>query len=175
MIEIRKASLEDIQGIIQVCSDGHRNTYPELIPQHHMEKIIKEFYNEERVKKEILNTSQEWNGWFVAIDDVGKVVGAGGGGFIGEEVAELFVLYLDPKRKREGVGTKLLEAITNDQIERGAKEQWVSVAKDNFMGIPFYEAVGFKYQGERPSYELPEDEGFKSLRYKRILECEVSL
>jgi hypothetical protein len=38
------------------------------------------------------------------------------------------------------------------------------------MGIPFYEAIGFEYQSERPSYELPEEEGFISLRYKRILD-----
>lgn len=72
------------------------------------------------------------------------------------------MLYLDPNRKREGIGGKLLEAITKDQIERGAKEQWVSFFKDNFMGIPFYEAVGFEYQGERPAYEFPEEEGFIS-------------
>ncbi|WP_117161689.1 GNAT family N-acetyltransferase [Paraliobacillus sp. X-1268] len=168
MIKIRKAILEDIGGIIKVCSEGHRNTYPELLPQHHIEKIIKEFYNEERIKKEITNITEEWNGWFVAIDN-GTVLGAAGGGFIDSGVSELFVIYLDPERKREGIGSKLLEAVTKDQIERGAKIQWVSVAKDNFMGIPFYEAIGFKYQGERPSYELPAEEGYKALRYKREL------
>jgi len=168
VINIRKANTEDVLGIIQVCTEGHKKTYQELIPEHHIEKIIKEFYNEERVTKEIINTNQGWNGWFVAVDN-GKVVGAGGGGFIDEEVAELFVLYLNPNRKREGIGSQLLKAVTDDQIKRGAKEQWVSVTKDNFMGIPFYEAIGFEYQSERPSYELPE-EGFISLRYKRILE-----
>ncbi len=174
MIEIRKANLDDIHGIIEVCSAGYSNTYPDLLPQQYIEKIIDDFYNEERVEKEILNTSQAWNGWFVAVDD-GKIVGAGGGGFAGEEVAELYVLYLDPKRKREGIGRKLLETITNDQMERGAKEQWVSVAKGNFMGIPFYEAVGFKYQYEQPTYGLPQDEGFMSLRYMRSLVSEVGL
>ncbi|EEL84283.1 hypothetical protein bcere0029_60250 [Bacillus cereus AH1272] len=31
MIEYRKARLEDMQGIIKVCSDGYRNTYPGLL------------------------------------------------------------------------------------------------------------------------------------------------
>nr|WP_252188028.1 MULTISPECIES: GNAT family N-acetyltransferase [Bacillus] len=109
---------------------------------------------------------QEWNGWFVASDN-GEILGAGG--FTGKATAELFVIYLNPNRKREGIGTELLSIITNDQIERGAKEQWVSVAKDNAMGIPFYEAVGFKYQDERPAYGLPVGEGFTSIRYKREL------
>ncbi|QWG50530.1 GNAT family N-acetyltransferase [Bacillus mycoides] len=168
MIEYRKARVEDIQGIIKVCSDGYRNTYPGLLPQQYIESTIKEFYNDDRVRNEILNISQEWNGWFVASDN-GEILGAGGGGFTGKETAELFVIYLNPNRKREGIGTELLSIITNNQIERGAKEQWVSVAKDNDMGIPFYEAVGFKYQDGRPAYGLPVGEGFTSIRYKREL------
>lgn len=130
--------------------------------------MIQEFYNEERIRKEILEIGRGWNGWFVAVD-AGQVVGAGGGGFTGEETSELFVLYLDPDRKREGIGSKLLAAITTDQIARGAREQWVSVAKGNGMGIPFYEAVGFDFQEERPSYGVLEEDGHHSLRYKRKL------
>ncbi|MGM9985851.1 MAG: GNAT family N-acetyltransferase [Bacillaceae bacterium] len=168
MIDVRKATLQDVQGIINVCSEGYRVTYPHLLPQNHIEEIIEKFYNVERITNEVIHTDQNWNGWFVAIDSE-TVVGAGGGGFTDEHVAELFVLYLDPARKREGIGTKLLAVITADQIMRGAKEQWVSVAQNNDMGIPFYEAVGFHYQSERPSYGVPEEEGFLSLRYKRTL------
>ena len=172
MIEIRRAEVEDAQGISKVCSDGYRNTYPELLPQHHIEKVIQEFYNEKRIKGEITTISKAWNGWFVAVDEE-EVVGAGGGGFIEDETSELFVIYLDPTRKREGIGSKLLVAITEDQIERGAKEQWVSVTKGNDMGIPFYEAVGFEYQLECPAYDMPEEEGYKSLRYKRDLLSQI--
>ena len=168
MIHIRKALPEDVQGIIRVCSEGYRATYPDLLPQHLIEKILGEFYTEERVEKEIRNISREWNGWFVAVDG-GTVVGAGGGGLTGEETAELFVLYLDPARKREGIGSRLLKAITEDQRKRGAREQWVSVAKGNSMAIPFYEALGFVYRGERPAYAIAEEEGILSLRYSREL------
>lgn len=168
MVEIRKAVFEDARGISKVCSAGYRKTYPELLAESQIEGVIREFYNEERIQKEITEVGQEWNGWFVAVDG-GLVVGAGGGGFTGKESAELFVLYLDPDRKREGIGSKLLLAITEDQLARGAKEQWVSVAKGNMMGIPFYEAVGFDFQEEHPSYGGLEEEGNRSLRYKRKL------
>lgn len=59
---------------------------------------------------------------------------------IDHDKSEIYVLYLDPKRRREGVGTHLLDYITSIQIEKGAKEQWVSVQKGNHKGIPFYEA-----------------------------------
>ncbi|CAG7912677.1 hypothetical protein SSCS72_00421 [Mammaliicoccus sciuri] len=76
---------------------------------------------------------------------------------------------MDPTRKREGIGSCLLNIITEDQIKRGAKEQWVSVSKGNHMGIPFYEAKEFKYQYEKPMYTLPENENYISLKYKRQL------
>ncbi|OEH93562.1 GNAT family N-acetyltransferase [Bacillus solimangrovi] len=168
MIEYRKARLEDVKGIIQVCSDGYRNTYPELIQMDHIENIIMEYYNENRIKNELSNISQEWNGWFVAVEN-GQVIGAGGGGFVAPEIAELYVIYLNPNRKREGIGSNLLAIITEDQIKRGAKQQYVSVIKGNLIGTPFYEKVGFIYDSEHPAHGLPEEEGYKSLRYKRNL------
>lgn len=170
-IEIRKADLEDIQGIIRVCSDGYRATYPGLLPEAYIEKIIEDFYCEERIRNEILNTDSAWNGWFVAVED-GQVIGAGGGGFIGENAAELFVLYLNPCRKREGIGSRLLACITAEQIQLGAKEQWVSVARGNTVAIAFYKAVGFQYQGQRPAHGLPEEAEIFSLRYRRLLNTE---
>jgi ribosomal protein S18 acetylase RimI-like enzyme len=60
---------------------------------------------------------------------------------INDTAGEVFVLYLGPNRRNEGIGTMLLEAITKQQKEEyNASEQWVSVQKGNEKGIPFYEA-----------------------------------
>ncbi|RAZ69615.1 GNAT family N-acetyltransferase [Planococcus maitriensis] len=167
-MEIRKAQPKDAAGIRKVCAAGNRETYPGLLPHQEIERVIEKFYNEQRILHEIDNTSQDWNGWFVAVDE-GGVVGAGGGGFTDETVAEVYVLYLDPERKYQGIGTKLLEAITEDQKARGAETQWVAVAKGNQMAIPFYEARGFAFQYEEPAYDMPEDSGNMSVRYMRKL------
>ncbi|MGM0897021.1 MAG: N-acetyltransferase family protein [Bacillota bacterium] len=166
MMEIRKAQPKDAAGIAKVCAAGNRETYPGLLPEQEIERVIEKFYNEERILREIETVNQHWNGWFVAVDD-GEVAGAGGGGFIDEAVAEVYVLYLDPERKYQGIGTKLLKAITEDQKVRGAKEQWVSVAKGNQMAIPFYEARGFGFQSEEAAYDMPEGSGQMSVRYMR--------
>lgn len=165
-MEIRKAQAKDAAGIAKVCAAGNRATYRGILPQHEIERVIKKFYNEQRILGEIHNTSQDWNGWFVAMEN-GEVIGAGGGGFTDETVAEIYVLYLDPERKYQGIGTKLLEAITQDQKARGARTQWVAVAKGNGMAIPFYESRGFVFQYEEAAYEMPEGENYKSLRYER--------
>lgn len=43
----------------------------------------------------ITNPGKDWDGWFVAVED-NKVLGAIGGGMIGKNKGEVFVLYLDP-------------------------------------------------------------------------------
>ena len=45
--------------------------------------------------------------------------------------------------------------------------QWVSVAKGNQKGIPFYEANGFVFKHEQSGYANEEGEPYISLRYYR--------
>ncbi|RFU66887.1 GNAT family N-acetyltransferase [Bacillus sp. V59.32b] len=168
MITIQKAEPEHVEGIAKVCSDGYRATYQETHTQEYIERIISEFYNHERILKEIFERQPGWNGWFVALEE-GIVVGAGGGGMTGPATGEVFVLYLDPQRRNEGIGTKLLATITEEQIRQGANEQWVSVSKGNDKGIPFYEARGFVKDSEKSSYGNSEGEDYTSLRYRRVL------
>ena len=84
-------------------------------------------------------------------------------------VGEIFVLYLDPTRRREGIGSLLLDAITEQQRADGAREQWVSVEPDNVKGLPFYEARGFVARGECPALGSAPEEGRISLRLMRRL------
>lgn len=86
---------------------------------------------------------------------------------ITDSSGELFVLYLNPNRRNERIGTLLLNAITNQQKEFGAIKQWVSVQKGNQKGIPFYEAKGFQFQYEQKGYYDKEGKNYISLRYKR--------
>lgn len=128
--------------------------------------MIKEFYNKERILDEVTNTNSHWGGYFVAVEN-DEVIGAGGGGMIGETEGEIFVLYLNPQRRNEGIGTMLLNAITKQQKQEfNATMQWVSVQKGNLKGIPFYEAKGFVYEHEQKTYGN-ENEDYISLRYSR--------
>lgn len=56
---------------------------------------------------------------------------------IDEETAELYVLYLGPNRKREGIGGKLLEAITKDQTNAGQKDNGCPFSKTTLWAFPF--------------------------------------
>ncbi|KAB7667150.1 GNAT family N-acetyltransferase [Bacillus sp. B1-b2] len=148
MIQVVKANKTHVEAIAKVCSKGWQSTINFPHTQEYIEQVIQEFYNHERIKKEVSTSNREWGGYYVALED-GEVVGAAGGGMTEEDVGELYVIYLDSNRRNEGIGTKLLEAVTMQQKELfGAKKQWVSVIKGNKLGIPFYEAKGFTFQHE---------------------------
>ncbi|MFS0788189.1 GNAT family N-acetyltransferase [Shouchella sp. 1P09AA] len=168
MITIQQADLSHVHGIMSVCQKGYWATYQGLMSDEYIERVCKEFYNEARVTKEVLERSKHWGGYMVALDGE-QVVGAGGGGFLNNDQAELFVLYLLPNRRNEGIGSKLLAAITKQQQSFGAIEQWVSVAKDNDKGIPFYEARGFRFQYEQATYGNEQQDNYRSCRYRRFI------
>jgi ribosomal protein S18 acetylase RimI-like enzyme len=167
-IVVRPAEAADAEDIARVCAEGWRDTYRGLYAPERIEAVIAEYYTPERIRGE-MRAREGWDGWLVALDD-GAVVGAGGGGMIEPGAGEVFVLYLDPARRREGIGTLLLDAITEQQLAHGAREQWVSVEPDNSKGLPFYEARGFEVRGERPAWGTAPEEGRVSLRLVRRLE-----
>lgn len=168
MIHIQKANPSHVQGIIKVCSEGNWATYRDIYTNEYIERVINEFYNQERILEEVTTSDRQWGGYFVAIEN-DEVIGAGGGGMTGDTDGEVYVLYLDPSRRNEGIGTLLLDAITQQQKEEfHASKQWVSVQKGNQKGIPFYEAKGFVYVHEQHGYGN-EEEDYKSLRYSRLI------
>ena len=101
----------------RVGDAGYRARYVEYFAStatdndfERIEAVIAEHYTPERIRAEV-RAPQGWDGWLVAIDE-GTVVGAGGGGMTEPHAGEIFVLYLDPLRRREGIGTLLLDRIT---------------------------------------------------------------
>ncbi|MHC8520923.1 GNAT family N-acetyltransferase [Rossellomorea sp. H39__3] len=117
MIQIERATLQHVEGISDVCSRGYRATYGESHPKSYIERIIEEFYHPDRISSEITDGGDGWDGWYVALEE-GTVLGAIGGGMTGAYQGEVFVLYLDPDRRGEGIGTLLLEALTRIQREK---------------------------------------------------------
>ena len=167
MIQIMKANKSHVEGIASVCIRGYWATYGETHSKEWIENVIRDFYNHERILEEVTESNRHWGGYFVAVEN-SKVVGAAGGGMIDEGVGELFVIYVDPNRRNEGIGSGLLNAITKQQKEEyNAKKQWVSVQKGNMKGIPFYESKGFKFQSENMSKDYPGYSTYIKLRYCR--------
>lgn len=168
MITVIKADQRHVQGIARVCSESYRVTYKDLYSPEYIEQVIQDYYQPERIQHEIGPENRVWGGYFVALDGE-QVVGAAGGGMIDRTVGELFVLYLEPTRRNQGIGSLLLAAVTEQQKRFGATTQWVSVQKDNLLAIPFYERRGFVYQSEQVNNVCLLNEEYIALRYCRSL------
>jgi ribosomal protein S18 acetylase RimI-like enzyme len=168
VLVIRSAEPRDADGIAQVCAAGWRDTYQGIDTPERIEAAIAEFYTPERIAGE-LDARPGWDGWIVAVEDDG-VVGAGAGGVTAPGLAEVYVLYLDPGRRGEGIGTLLLDAITERHRAQGAREQWVSVEPENAKGLPFYRARGFEDRGTRPAWGVDAGDGRVSLRLARRID-----
>jgi ribosomal protein S18 acetylase RimI-like enzyme len=147
----RLATTQDVEEIVRICSQGWRDTYRDPATAQYIEQTIAEFYTSERIASEIGERDERWGGYVVA-ELAGRLLVAGGGGMIEPNAGELFVLYADPRQRRRGGGTAVLEFITRQQRERGAVEQWVSVEPDNELGLAFYRARGFVERGRRPAH-----------------------
>lgn len=46
MIRIRRAVLEDVSAIMDICSRGWQETYLDLFPQSYIDQVIADYYNE---------------------------------------------------------------------------------------------------------------------------------
>ena len=130
------------------------------------------YYNAARVREEITRAGDtpEWQGYVVAASEIGEVLGAAGGGVTNGSIGNIYVLYIDPMLLGLGIGTALLNFVTQQQRSEGATEQWVSVTEGNDLGIPFYRARGFVVR-ERVPFITADDGAVQahSLRMRRAI------
>lgn len=148
---MRLATEADVEAICRICEAGYRFTAGPFLPPETVDEMVAEFYNAERVAGEVdpARSTRHWQGYLVAELD-GEVVGAAGGGMVADDVGQLYVIYLDLDRRGAGIGTALLDAVTDQQRALGATRQRVAVLADNPHGVPFYLARGFREIGRRP-------------------------
>ncbi|MDO4779318.1 MAG: GNAT family N-acetyltransferase [Tissierellia bacterium] len=143
MVKARFATVEDAQAISEICSEAWRITYAELYSKKYIDKVIADFYNIDRIIKECQESTGDWHGYMVAEKD-NQVIGCIGGACVGD-TGFIYVLYVKPDLKGIGVGSVLLDFLTNYQKEQfGITHQEVNATTDNMMGIPFYEKHGFE-------------------------------
>jgi GNAT superfamily N-acetyltransferase len=158
---IVKPDTKHAKAIASLCSQGWMQTVEGILSKEYQRKNIDFWYNDERVINDINSGVYS----YIALYNL-EVVGVIGGGKTGQDVGEVFVLYVDETYRYKGIGRRLLNALTQQQESAGIREQWVSVQEGNQRGIPFYEARGFEY---RKKITTMTETGEKqvSLRYSR--------
>lgn len=150
--EVRLARAGEEGAICDVCRAGFAVSSHGLLSRAAIERQVDLYYDPARVREEIITAggTPTWQGYVVAVSELGEVLGAGGGGVSDHGVGNVHVLYLNPALRGRGIGTALLDFLTGQQKCQGATEQWVSVTEGNDLGVPFYLARGFVLRGRIP-------------------------
>ncbi|MGG0669806.1 GNAT family N-acetyltransferase [Lederbergia citrisecunda] len=166
-ILVRSARRDEAKTIADLLSRCQWFTYGELFTDAYIVRLIENYYNVERIEQEVTTIDKSWHGYIVA-EKKGTLLGVIGGGMRNETDAEIYVFYVDPDTRGNGIGSRLLSFYTKIQKHTyGADRQWVSVAKGNMYGIPFYEAKGFSFKREEISYGAAVEDKDISLVYTR--------
>jgi [ribosomal protein S18]-alanine N-acetyltransferase len=92
---------------------------------------------------------------YLVADDEG-LVGFGGLMVVGEE-AHVTNLLVDPRRRGEGIGRRLLIGLIEQGIESGACHLTLEVRCDNRRARSLYASVGLVPVGVRPGYYADDD------------------
>lgn len=163
---VRLARPAESGQICEVCTEGFTASSAGILPPETIRRQVRTYYSPARVRSEVesAGTSPAWQGYVVAVDPDGRVLGAAGGGVREGSVGQVYVLYLRLDLRGRGIGTALLDFVTEQQKQAGAHEQWVSVTEGNDLGIPFYLARGFAERNRVPFVD-----GAWSLRMVRPL------
>jgi ribosomal protein S18 acetylase RimI-like enzyme len=139
-VEIRDAGVDDVRGIQNVVRTTWDHTYRDSIPKGVRKEFISQAYSTDSLRHRM-----EANVFLVASHN-GCVVGFADFRSRSTTEAELAAIYVLPEMQRRGIGSRLLQA----GIGRFPlyKSLVLQVDQDNSRARRFYEAHGFRHEGD---------------------------
>lgn len=146
-LRVRTAAPEDATAVRRICVAGWRHAYDGLLPPAFIEANVRTFYRVAALREEIREPGAA-GAWHIA-ERGGEPVGAGRGTVPRRGYCELFNLYVHPDAQGAGVGTALVEAITDRQTDSGGHTQLVATYEDH-DALNFYRYHGFERLGTHP-------------------------
>lgn len=93
---------------------------------------------------------------YVVVEDRGRLIAYGGIMRVDDD-AHIMTIAVDPSRRRQGVGRRLMLALIETALERGARHLTLEVRATNEAARRLYEEFGFDAVGRRPRYYRDED------------------
>lgn len=133
---LRTATIDDLDAIMEL----ERRGFPD------------DAWSEQTMAAEIVSTH---NVYLVDVEGE-RTVGYGGVRALqGGSDADIQTIALSPEIRGQGRGRALLRALTDQAVERGARELFLEVRADNPVAQALYVSEGFTELGRRPRYYQP--------------------
>jgi GNAT superfamily N-acetyltransferase len=169
---IRLAAFDDASRLAQIHITSWQAAYAELLPAEYLDGL----------SSEIVTRTEQWQDWLstespqrsvLVVVDADEIVGFAHIGPSGDkdlkarEVGELYAMYLDPTRYRQGWGSELMTAVF-DQLRAGGftgASLWVMTG--NAAARAFYENAGWEADGAETDHCLGIT--VPAVRYRRAL------
>lgn len=143
-VSIRDATVEDIPGIQRVAHRGWTATYGEFLPEAVIETILADWYAPDQLEASITAANTTY-----LVAETDDIAGYASAAPTEDGEAQLYAIYIDPDQWDEGIGTRLLEAVTERLTADDIERLRVEVLADNTVGISFYESREFERTAER--------------------------
>jgi N6-L-threonylcarbamoyladenine synthase len=136
-IEIRQATVLDLQEIMKLETASFAN----------------DAWPEETFKSEL---AAKHTYYILALEDNLVVGYAGLSKLPGSDQADIQTIAVREDKRGLGIGKKLMDTLTLQAIELGAKEIFLEVRADNSVAQKLYKLFGFKQIGTRKKYYQPD-------------------
>ncbi len=149
---IRKPTLDDVDKISEISVNGWKSAYSGLIPDDYLEKLSIN-KSKERFQDAVLNKSENID----VYEDVYVKAFAFHNRSRDEDLKEYYELtaiYVDPKLKNQGIGSKLIKYIENHAKKLGYTNLLIWVLEGNNKSINFYKKHGYKFDGKTKDIEM---------------------
>jgi ribosomal protein S18 acetylase RimI-like enzyme len=130
-VEIRAATEADLALVLELWDEFAGDGTPAWAPDARAETA-----------DELARAVRE--GVVVVLEDEGQPLGFASGLARNARLGEVMDLYVRPRARRRGAGTRLLHAVVRNLRERGAEFVAVSVDPDNAVARGLYERGGFR-------------------------------
>ncbi len=152
---IRKSKITDAPGVAKVHVETWQSHYRGQVPDDYLANLSVE--KRTKVWTEIFSSPKPSSATFIA-EESGEIlgfcsVGPSRGVGMPHNTGELYTIYLDPSKQGQGIGSALMKAGLDFIREQGFKKATLWVLKTNVKTISFYEAKGWRADGEEKKDE----------------------
>ncbi len=138
MLSIKNATTINIDAIIALNLQVWPHTYSAILPQEQIAYMLQAMYSPQ-VLQEQMSTGHT----FILCYNDDELVGFAAFSRIKEEIHKLHKIYILPGKQGLGIGTFMLNHITNIVAGLGAKFLELNVNRYNHNAKAFYDKAGF--------------------------------
>lgn len=147
-MKIRKAGRDDSAGLARIQVDSYLSAYAGILPTAYLEHFT---YDEQE---------QDWREWFAANGNPLYVCATGNGEIIGYALgrpnaqelppheSELVSLHVRREYRKQGLGRRLMAAVSRELLARGCASLFLWTLADN-PACRFYESLGGRRVAEK--------------------------